>query len=207
MLSRRTTVYPCSLIKLSISFNNRSLSGIRSCRRMIEPGRNLFWIRFKTFSLEGCSVSSVLIFQPTGVYPNMRTAFAIVGFVTPNGGRNNLIFCEVTRSNANWQACKSFFHPRQAVQGKMIGMGKRMITNQMSFVDNLSDQLLILFYFVTDAEETSRYLLFFEYLQYFGGLYRVRSIIKGDSYNFIFSLFLAKYLEIDVRTDVARCVD
>ena len=89
----------------------------------------------------------------------------------------------------------------------MIGMGKRMITNQMSFVDNLPDQLLILFYFVTDAEESSRYLLFFEYLQYFGGLYRVRSIIKGDSYNFIFSLFLAKYLEIDVRTDVARCVD
>ena len=28
-----------------------------------------------------------------------------------------------------------------------------MITNQMSFVDNLSDQLLILFYFVTDAEK------------------------------------------------------
>ena len=120
MLSRRTTVYPCSLIKLSISFNNRSLSGIRSCRRMIEPGRNLFWIRFKTFSLEGCSVSSVLIFQPTGVYPNMRTAFAIVGFVTPNGGRNNLIFCEVTRSNANWQACKSFFIRDRLYKGKWL---------------------------------------------------------------------------------------
>lgn len=73
-------------------------------------------------------------------------------------------------------------------------MGKRMITNQMSFVDDLSDQLFILLYFVTDAEKTSRYLLFFEYLQYFGGLYRVRSIIKGDSYNFIFSLFLANTL-------------
>lgn len=120
MLSRRTTVYPCSLIKLSISFNNRSLSGIRSCRRIIEPGRNLFWIRFKTFSLEGCSVSSVLIFQPTGVYPNMRTAFAIVGFVTPNGGRNNLIFCEVTRSNANWQACKSFFIRDRLYKGKWL---------------------------------------------------------------------------------------
>ena len=44
--------------------------------------------------------------------------FAIVGFVTPNGGRNNLIFCEVTRSNANWQACKSFFIRDRLYKGK-----------------------------------------------------------------------------------------
>lgn len=171
MLSRRTTVYPCSLIKLSISFNNRSLSGIRSCRRIIEPGRNLFWIRFKTFSLEGCSVSSVLIFQPTGVYPNMRSAFAIVGFVTPNDGRNNLIFCEVTRSNANWQACKSFFTCDRLYKGKWLVWVKEWLPIRCPSLIICLDQLLILFYFVTDAEETSRYLLFFEYLQYFGGLY------------------------------------
>ena len=82
-----------------------------------------------------------------------------------------------------------------------------MITNQMSFVDDLPDQLFVFLHFMTDAEKTSRYLLFSEYLQYFGSLYRVRSIIKGDSYNFLLSLFLAKYLEIDVRTDTARCVD
>ena len=112
-LSSRTTVYSCSFSKSSICFTNRSLSGIRSCSKITDPGVRRFRIRRSICSGAGCCVSSVRIFHPMEVYPNCRTAFAMVGLVTPNGGRNKVTGCEVTCSSSDWQVCKVFFHFRE----------------------------------------------------------------------------------------------
>lgn len=65
------------------------------------PGSRRFRILARTLSGAGCCVSSVRMLHPIEVYPNCRTAFAIVGLVTPNGGRNKLTGCEVTRSSSH----------------------------------------------------------------------------------------------------------
>ena len=71
------------------------------CMEYFRPGSRRFRILARTLSGAGCCVSSVRMLHPIEVYPNCRTAFAIVGLVTPNGGRNKLTGCEVTRSSSH----------------------------------------------------------------------------------------------------------
>ena len=79
----------------------RLLDGIRvDSYGSMAPGSRRFRILARTLS-GACCVSSVRMLHPIGVYPNCRTAFAIVGLVTPNGGRNKLTGCEVTRSSSH----------------------------------------------------------------------------------------------------------
>ena len=73
------------------------------------PGSRRFRILASILSGADCCVSNVRMLHPIEVYPNCRTAFAIVGLVTPNGGRNKVTGCEVTRSSSHWQVCRSFF--------------------------------------------------------------------------------------------------
>ena len=88
-----------------------------------------------------------------------------------------------------------------------LGVRIRVITDQVSFCHHPAEECFVSFYLAPDTEEAGGYLILFEYVQYAGRFYVVRSVIESQGYNFIGGPLPVEYPDVNIRPDAVRSIE